>query len=566
PSDGVTRLAVAHATATAIGDLDADGRADLAVAVHQGATSLEADSAIYFGQGRRTFERAANRLPTTGASFVTIAPAHANQPCRAIFCNSNGGTLREAVPLQVYWGGEEGFDPKRVWSIPFACGYESTAADLNGDGYTDLVALNSGHAGEAAKADPHLGANIFWGSREGFDLERARTVLREFNVGTSNVADLNRDGYLDLVLGQFAAAEPTGTAEVILWYGSEHGFERDRRTTIASPGRSISTVIADLNQDGDLDIAVNSFERDVVRVFWGKAGQFDADRQLQLPIHSPIDVETADLNADGRLDLIVGSYHDRLAGHHDTGTLICWGSGDAQRPFQTWNAQWLPGSTPIGHCVADFDRDGHLDIFSPHYHGDLTRESLPSYLFWGSPQGLDPRQKTTLICDSADDALAGDFDRDGKLDLAVVCHARDAQHDTFSHVYFNDGQRFTQPRITRLPTRGPHWMWQEDMGHIAHRRWEQVYESSPFCWTSPAGRGELAFTADVPPGTKLAFAVRSALEPGRLADAAWRPLEAGSGRKFSIPENHRVLAYRAQFYSDNGDRYPVLHRVEIKVD
>ena len=67
--------------------------------------------------------------------------------------------------------------------------------------------MNSQHAGDAAESDPTAGANIFWGGAGGFDLERRRTVLQERNLGSSNVADLNRDGYLDLVLGAFEAKE-----------------------------------------------------------------------------------------------------------------------------------------------------------------------------------------------------------------------------------------------------------------------------------------------------------------------------------------------------------------------
>ena len=51
------------------------------------------------------------------------------------------------VPVHVYWGGKDGFDPKRVWKIPFHSGYEASAADLNADGYVDLILLDSGHAG-----------------------------------------------------------------------------------------------------------------------------------------------------------------------------------------------------------------------------------------------------------------------------------------------------------------------------------------------------------------------------------------------------------------------------------
>ena len=554
-----TQIPVRHAIATAIGDLNADGQPDLAVAVHQGESTMTTDSVIYFGTGKRQFAQSRDPLPTTGATHVVLAPAENELPARAVFCSSVGGTVGEAVPIQVYWGSEDGFANERVWTIPFASGYESTAADLNGDGYTDLVAINSGHAGEIALANPHLGVNIFWGGPDGFDIDERRTVLRELNLGTSNVADLNRDGYLDLVLGQFEAPQGAQPAELILYYGGPDGYSRAARRSIASPGRSISTVVADFDQNGWLDVAVSSYTKDLVRVFWGLPDGFSSEQQLRIPIHSPIDTETADLNGDGQLDLIVGSYQDRLTGAHDLGTTIFWGGGK-ERAFRHQNAQWLPGFTPIGHCVADFDGDGYLDLFSPHYHGNGTRASLPCYLYWGAENGFGIERRTSLICDSAHDALAGDFDRDGRLDLAVVCHAVDGRHHTDSKIFYNDGRRFAEPRVVRLPTHGPHWMWQEDMGHIYHRRWEQAYESSVFEYQQPASRGRLEFKAEQPAGTSLSFSVRSAAKKSALGSLPWQPLTAGS---FELAEDARCVQYRALLESDNGDRYPVLARVEV---
>jgi len=130
-------------------------------------------------------------------------------------------------------------------------------------------------------------------------------------------------------------------------------------------------------------------------------------------------------------------------------------------------------------------------------------------------------------------------------------------------VFYNRGRRFTRPEITELPTHGPHWMWHEDMGHIAHRRWEQVYESSVCKLKAPATRGTLAFTAEVPRGTRLVFSVRSASRQDELAARTWKPLK---GKEFKLARGDRYLQYRALFVSDNGDRYPDLDRVTVELE
>ncbi|MBN1345861.1 MAG: VCBS repeat-containing protein [Phycisphaerae bacterium] len=554
----VTSVPVRNASSTAIGDLDGDGRADLVVAVYQGAETFAAESLVFFGQGERGLVRGPQGVRTEGATRVAIAPGEDTQPARAIFCNSRGGMLGENVPLMVYWGGADGFDAKRRWLIPFASGYESSAADLNADGFVDLIAMNSGHGGREGTAGA-LGANIFWGGADGFDIRKRVTSLPHYGLWASNVADLNKDGWLDLVLCKFAADDAGKTEELIVYYGSGGGFDASRRTVLDSPGRSGGAAIADFNRDGWLDIASTSYEADRVRVFWGGAAGFDSAKQSGVDAPSPIGLETADLNSDGWLDLIVGSYCDKLAHHQDTGVIIFWGGAEG---FRAWDAQRLPGWTPVGMIVADWDADGYLDLFCPHYHGELTRESMPCYLYWGGADGFAPRRRTILVCDSADDGLAGDFDKDGKLDLAVVCHTVDGNHNALSRVFYNDGKRFEGPRVQYLPTHGAHWMWLQDMGHIYDRTFRQRYESSVFRCDGAARGGKLVYKAEVPDGARLSFKVRSAGDEKALANAAWRDVESGG---FTLKAGDRCLQYRATFVSENGDRYPVLDRVGVRV-
>ena len=100
------------------------------------------------------------------------------------------------------------------------------------------------------------------------------------------------------------------------------------------------------------------------------------------------------------------------------------------------------------------------------------------------------------------------------------------------------------------------------MGHIAHRRWEQTYESSVFIWNGTAGDATLEYQADSAEGTSLNFEVRSAATLEALQGSAWRPF----GGTVSVAENDRRLQYRVTLRSDNGDRYPVLKRVAISLD
>jgi hypothetical protein len=156
--------------------------------------------------------------------------------------------------------------------------------------------------------------------------------------------------------------------------------------------------------------------------------------------------------------------------------------------------------------------------------------------------------------------LAADFDKDGLLDLAVSNHTVDGDHHTFSKVFYNDGNRFKNPRIKELPTHGAHWTWGVDMGHVYDRSFEQFYESSVFHWGKNFKRGEVSFAAEMPEGTKLEITVRSASTKEKLNNKEWKTVP---DKTFTLNKEDRYLQYKANFVSDNGDRYPLLDSVKI---
>ncbi len=558
--DRVANLEIPLAVATAAADMDGDGFTDLSIAIHQGDRTFNGESFVWFGDGQRGFKKGATGIRTSGTLHVATVPAEKDLPARAIFCNSIGGELDEDVPLHVYWGGKGGFDPERIWKLPFHSGYEASASDLNADGFPDLIVLNSGHAGEHAHADPTLGANILWGGPDGLERSTKRTVLHEHFLGTSSVADLNRDGWLDLVLEPFSPEHGGEKERLFVYYGGADGFTSEgagRRVALEMDGYAQEHRVADFNRDQWLDIAVTTRTLDCVRILWGGPKGYDTKREQRLKVSGPLGVDAADFNGDGWLDLLSGSYNDPVSGHRDMGLVIFWGGRDGYRHSE---AQWLPGFSPLGRTVADFDGDGHLDLVSPQHSGELTREDLACHLYWGSKTGFATRRRTTFFCDSVNDTMAGDFNGDGKLDLAVNAHTRHGDHRTQSRILYNDGRRFENPTIQKLPTNGPHLMWAEDVGHVYHRQYRQAFESRVFSWKDKAASGKLTGTTTRADGTRAVFSVRSAADDKSLA---MRPWSAITKDTLTLQPGDRRMQYRVELHSDNGDRYPVVEKVEV---
>ena len=296
---------------------------------------------------------------------------------------------------------------------------------------------------------------------------------------------------------------------------------------------------------------------DKIRIFWGGPKGFSEKRQKTLDIYNPVDLDTADLNGDGHLDLIVSTLEGRVLHLDRMGTMVLWGSEEG---FSTDNVQRVPSFMALGYCVADLDADGHLDLVTPNYTGGNTRQTNPSHIYWGDEHGFAPTRRTQLFCQSCAGALAADFDRDGKLDLAMVTHRDGASHRSRSQVFYNDGNRFQNPQITELPTQGPHWFWHTDLGHIYDRGYRQWYASSIHELKASVHGGILRADAEIPQGTRLQFSIRAAENEAELESAPWRKV---CGERFPLKPTDRFVQYRVVFQSDNGDRYPVLDRVQV---
>lgn len=518
------------------------------------ASRLRALSDVLHGRGTTD---AVKLIPTRGASgVVSIAPGAQDtwQGERVAFLNRIGGSYLEHVPTMIYWGDPRGFSAARRLDLPFYSGIQGAVADVNDDAHADLILVSQVHHIHTPK--PYMGMHLFKGTSQA-EFSDA-TILQEYGVRGLAIADLDRDGWLDLI-GSILNG-PTASRGWVLWRGGPAGFAQENRLFFPFPLAHGLPAIGDVDRDGWLEVAVPSMRGNEIRLYRNDHGRFDPAGFDSLPAWQANQLDFADMNADGYLDLVSASGLGPGTFFRDYGIQIFFGGADGYDPKY---AQRLPAHGAVGFLIQDWDQDGHLDIFAPNYHSGIMREGTSAKIYWGGATGLDSNRHTYLPVDGAAGAFAMDFDANGTLDIAISSHTTDGSHHTQSPVYYNRDGRFGEPQEkVLLPTIGPQQMYSSGAGDQYGRKLQEWYESA-FIPLEGCQQIRISATGRVRTGTALRLSYRTAAAESELADAVWQ--EATSGEWRTIPTGSQVLQYRVSFHAIwRSGQYPELDRVEIK--
>jgi Ca2+-binding RTX toxin-like protein len=422
---GPLKLAVGNdPQSVAVADLNGDNNADIVTAninsdnvsvlltVKSNSSSNSSSNTAQFVQGQNTGVGngplavvSADLTPNSSANADLVVADRNSKDIEILMGNGDG---RFAAPVSL-----------AAPNYPSAL----AIADFNGDGIPDIVVGSSSASN----------VTVFLGNGDGTFKAGITTVVPNgvsYVAGSLAAADFTGDGKMDLaVAGGFH-----GYVDVLIGNGDGTFSNTPQVIHLIHDGDSevngyaLSVAAGDLvTGDNHPDLIVTDTSNNTIDILLNNgSGGFRAPVVYSVGRY-PNSIALGNLNGDGNLDIVVSNEEDRTA-------TVLLGNGDGT--FAVGSTVPL-GNTPGQLALADVNGDHRLDIISVNTGEEPSSSPTDFAAGVGSPPGGTSQidvllgngngtfaAPATVSAGNEADALAiGDFNGDGKPDVAVASYS-----------------------------------------------------------------------------------------------------------------------------------------------
>ena len=403
----------AEAISVFAADMDGDGDMDIVSASVDDNTIAWHENDLeemWMSDGKRSYGFTSSDIATTaeGAYSVFVADMDGDGDMDIVSASYADDTIA--------WYENDGAKNPTFTAADIATSAEGAssvfAADMDNDGDMDIVSASFGDH-TIAWYENDGAANPSWTA--------ADIATNATGAASVFAADMDGDGDMDIV----SASDEDDT---IAWYEND-GAENPTFTAAdiaTSADGAASVYVADLDNDGDMDIVSASMDDNTIAEYQNNLAATDARSFTATDIvtsaMSAQSVFAADMDNDGDMDIVSASYYD------DT---IAWYENDgAANP--SFSAADIVTSADGARSVfaADMDNDGDMDIVSASYNDD----TIAWYENDGAANASFSAANIATSANGAASVFAADMDGDGDMDIVSA-----SEYDDTIAWYENDG-------------------------------------------------------------------------------------------------------------------------------
>jgi hypothetical protein len=296
--------------------------------------------------------------------------------------------------------------------------------DMNGDGHMDLI---TGSAGHPIRLYLNNGTESPYSGVTGQDI-----TSDNFMVSDLALADLNYDGHLDIVAGNYGVKN-----RIYLNNGTSNPFNGISGSDVNDYTSNTESIeIVDINNDGFPDLVEgNEGHENYLYINNGTADPFNDVTPVAITSDSDLtqDIAAGDVNNDGYMDIVVANEASTNKLYLNNGT---------DDPFNGVTAKNITSDSHDTESIVlkDMNGDGYLDVVCGN-----TNQVNTVYLHNQSADPFNGVSATTITSDTNPTKVIAAYDMDNDGDFDII----EGNSLQINYLYLNNGTSDPFNNITR---------------------------------------------------------------------------------------------------------------------